>query len=148
MHGMIHHHGQALEMAALVPSRSRSKDIPLLAKRIDLAQTDEIKLMERWLEARDEAEHTHTMGLMPGMLTHAQMARLEAARGRQFDRLFLRFMIQHHKGALVMVSELYASKGGGMEPEVDAFARHVEADQEIEIKRMQELLARGGRPAS
>jgi uncharacterized protein (DUF305 family) len=49
-------------------------------------------------------------------------------------------MIHHHEGALTMVAELYAA-GGALESSVDAFARHVQADQEIEIARMQALLA-------
>ena len=40
-----------------------------------------------------------------------------------------------------MVADLYED-GGGLEPEIDAFARHVVADQEIEIGRMEALLER------
>ena len=76
---------------------------------------------------------------MPGMLTEPELKRLAAARGTAFDRLFLEFMIQHHEGAMTMVAELYASDGGA-EPEIDAFARHVDADQQIEIGRMKETL--------
>ena len=78
---------------------------------------------------------------MPGMLTERELARLEAARRSRFDRLFVRFMIRHHEGALRMVSDLRAA-GGGVEPEIDAFARHVDADQQIEINRMQQMLAK------
>jgi uncharacterized protein (DUF305 family) len=49
-------------------------------------------------------------------------------------------MIRHHEGALAMVQELYAT-GGGLEPASDRFAREVDADQGIEIRRMRELLA-------
>jgi len=80
------------------------------------------------------------MALMPGMLTERQLAQLGRAKGRPFDRLFLEFMIRHHEGALTMVRRLYAA-GGGLESEADSFARHVEADQRIEIARMQQLLA-------
>ena len=74
------------------------------------------------------------------MLTDEQLARLEAAKGSTFDRLFLEYMIQHHEGAWQMVDELYAA-GGGQESAIDQFARHVESDQGIEIARMQEMLA-------
>ena len=106
--------------------------------------------MRRWLIARGQPAptvhrvhgHAHGIGqrLMPGMLSLADMDRLAAARGRAFDRLFLRSMIRHHEGALTMVSELYAGNNGA-ESEVDAFARHLDADQQIEIARLQELLA-------
>ena len=150
MQGMIHHHAQALRMTALVPTRSAGKDIPLLAERMELSQEAEIEQMQAWLEERDQPVpllhpghgHAHGAGqvLMPGMLTEAELKRLEAAGGRAFDRLFLELMIRHHEGALTMVRRLYAS-GGGLEPEADLFARHVEADQAIEIARMEQLLA-------
>jgi uncharacterized protein (DUF305 family) len=162
MQGMIHHHAQALRMTRLVPARSRHPDIALLAKRIDLSQTSEIELMRNWLEARNEAApelhrvhgHAHGIGqgkLMPGMLTERQLKRLAEARGSAFERLFLRSMIHHHQGAVTMVQQLYAGNGGS-ESEIDAFARHVDADQQIEIDRMRKLLvelgADGGKPKS
>ena len=150
MQGMIHHHAQALRMTALVPRRTDSADIRLLARRIDASQVTEIEQMRRWLTTRDEPApilhrahgHAHGIGVaaMPGMLTQAQLQRLKAVRGSSFDRLFLRRMIQHHRGALTMVERLYAG-GGGLEPAADAFARHVYSDQTIEIARMEQLLA-------
>ena len=151
MQGMIHHHAQALRMTALVPKRSAGNGIPLLAERMELSQTAEIEQMQRWLKDRDQKvpvlhkAHLHAHGplagmLMPGMLTEAQLQRLQRAQGKEFDELFLSFMIQHHQGAVTMVHDLYAAQGGN-EPEADAYARHVEADQEIEIARMQQLLA-------
>lgn len=154
MQGMIHHHAQALRMTALVPRRTDDADIRLLARRIDASQVTEIEQMRRWLTRRGEAAptlhraHGHAHGIgqgrMPGMLSDTQMRRLEGARDAAFDRLFLRFMIQHHQGALAMVQQLYGSNGG-LESEADAFARSVDADQMIEIERMQNLLdARAG----
>jgi uncharacterized protein (DUF305 family) len=147
MQGMILHHEQAIEMAALVPGRALHDDIALLARRIDISQQDEIALMRRWLADRGVAvegmggmaDHAHHH-LMPGMLTAEQMSGLEAARGAAFDRLFLEMMIQHHEGALTMVAELHAA-GGGQESDINQFASHVEADQHIEIQRMQRMLA-------
>jgi uncharacterized protein (DUF305 family) len=146
MKGMVHHHAQALRMTALVPSRSTSRDLELLALRIDVSQEAEIEQVTAWLEARDEEApaldeaHDSEMMLMPGMLAETEMNRLEGAKGAAFDRLFLGFMIRHHEGALTMVRDLYAA-GGGFESDVDAFARHVESDQTIEIVRMQGMLA-------
>jgi uncharacterized protein (DUF305 family) len=77
---------------------------------------------------------------MPLMLTEKQLAQLAAAGGATFDRLFLQLMIQHHAGALVMVEQLRAS-GGGVEAESYTFSAEVEANQRIEIARVQELQA-------
>ena len=150
MQGMIPHHGQALEMTALVPARSAQEGIKLLARRIEISQEAEITQIRRWLRARDEAvpQQHHAGGehgaLMPGMLTGPELARLEAAKGAAFDRLFLTFMIRHHEGALKMVADL-RSTDGGAESEIDAFARHVDADQQIEIGRMREVLQQSPR---
>jgi uncharacterized protein (DUF305 family) len=149
MEGMIHHHAQALLMTSLVRERSASPDIPLLARRTEISQEAEIETMEKWLIARDEKPpdeedhrtgHGPGAGLMPGMVSAGKLARLAAAEGREFDRLFLEYMTRHHRGALTMVRRLAAASGGA-EPEIGLFTRHVEADQNIEIDRMQDLLA-------
>ena len=97
---------------------------------------------------RDMAAHTgHDMAgmagmsgmgqmSMPGMLTDAQLRELEAVRGKEFDRLFLTFMIQHHRGAVSMVKTLFAAQGAGQDETVFKFANDVEVDQSTEIKRM------------
>ncbi len=150
MQGMIHHHAQALEMAALLRDRSENEGLNLLGRRIEISQRDEIALMTRWLERRGQdaqvpgAGHDHGHGLddselMPGMLTAAEMEALAAARGSEFDKLFLEGMIRHHEGAIVMVAELFGA-GGGQETEVHRFASDVDADQDMEILRMQRML--------
>jgi uncharacterized protein (DUF305 family) len=147
MQGMIHHHAQALDMTALLATRTGSDDMRKLAHRIELSQADEIRMMRRWLEVRGETapgEHAHHAPgapLMPGMLTPDEMARLAAAKGDAFDRLFLEFMIKHHAGALTMVQELFAVPGAGQESEIFAFASDVDADQRMEIERMAAMLA-------
>ncbi|AHG89745.1 protein of unknown function DUF305 [Gemmatirosa kalamazoonensis] len=167
LQGMIGHHAQAIEMAALVPSRSTRDDMKLLAERIDVSQHDEIATMQRWLSAHHQtvppldahAGHdvaamkdmpgmpgmTHdssaAMAMMPGMATPAQMDSLRAARGAAFDRLFLTYMIRHHEGALTMVAQLFASKGAAQEPAVFQLASDVDTDQRAEIARMRALLA-------
>ena len=147
MQGMIGHHAQAIEMSALVPTRTARDEIKLLAKRIDVSQEDEIKMMQEWLQQRGEklpdphAHHQMGATLMPGMLSQEEMARLTAATGDEFDRLFLQGMIKHHMGALTMVEELFSSPGAGQQSEIFAFASDVEADQRMEIERMGALLA-------
>ncbi|MCC7032043.1 MAG: DUF305 domain-containing protein [Acidobacteria bacterium] len=146
MQGMIGHHQQAIEMAALLPSRTSREDMKLLGKRIDVSQVDEIRMMQDWLRARGQtlpdphAHHQPGATLMPGMLTQEEMARLEAATGVAFDRLFLEGMIKHHAGALTMVRELFAEPGAGQDGDIFAFASDVEADQQMEIDRMGALL--------
>ena len=147
MQGMIGHHAQALEMTALLQSRTASDDMRMLAKRIEVSQSDEIKMMQHWLEARGQrqpdphAHHGPGATLMPGMLTPEEMARLAAAKGPEFDRLFLEFMIKHHEGALIMVKDLFATPGAGQESEIFAFASDVDADQRMEIERMGAMLS-------
>jgi uncharacterized protein (DUF305 family) len=144
MQDMIHHHSQAIEMTGWVPERASSRGVKLIAQRMARSQEAEVEVMERWLQAQGvepPSEHAgHGGTLMPGMLTDEQMERLEAGDGRRFDRLFLRYMTQHHRGALQMVGELRDS-GGGLQSEIDKLAREIATDQEIEIERMRELLA-------
>jgi uncharacterized protein (DUF305 family) len=152
MQQMIGHHAQALEMTALVPAQAGSDAIRKLAQRIELSQADEIEMMQEWLSQRGQkvpdlhAHHAHGAVLMPGMLTADEMARLAQARGPEFDRLFLEFMIKHHEGALTMVHELFAQPGAGQESEVFAFASDVDADQRMEIDRMRAALATSKEP--
>ncbi len=145
MQGMISHHAQALEMAALLPSRTSRGDMRMLAQRIEVSQEDEINMMGSWLEVRGQevtgidAHHAHGATLMPGMLTPEEMGRLEAATGLDFDRLFLELMIKHHAGALTMVEELFSNPGAGQDTEIFAFASDVDADQRMEIDRMRAM---------
>jgi uncharacterized protein (DUF305 family) len=145
MQGMIGHHAQAVEMVDLLKTRTEREDMRMLGMRIEVSQNDEIKMMKRWLEERGEAipsEHAHHMpgGMMPGMLTDEEMTRLRAAKGAEFDRLFLEGMIRHHGGALVMVAELFAAPGAAQQAEIYDFASHVDSDQRMEILKMNTML--------
>jgi uncharacterized protein (DUF305 family) len=154
MTGMIHHHAQAVVMASWAPTHGASQSVRAMSERIVVGQRDEIVLMERWLRERGEpvpdtgrgASHQMMPGmdhstLMPGMLSAEQMAQLDRARGPEFDRLFLTFMIQHHQGAITMVDRLFGSQGGGEVEPVFRIASDVYADQTTEIDRMQKMLA-------
>ena len=139
MAGMIGHHAQAVTMARWAPTHGASASLQILAERIAIAQEDEIAFMRTWLADRGEAAHMHHAH-MPGMLTEAEFAQLDKARGAEFDRLFLTFMIRHHQGALVMVDKLLASTGAAQDDEVYRFVADVNVDQDTEIARMTLML--------
>ena len=148
MTGMIGHHAQAVLISGWAPSHGASQSIVLLTERIVVGQQDEIALMTRWLKDRGEPvpdpSHAHA-GMdhgahMPGMLSAEQLAALDAARGTEFDRLFLTYMIQHHLGAIVMVDQLFATQGAGQDEATFRLASDIYADQTTEIRRMQLML--------
>jgi uncharacterized protein (DUF305 family) len=152
MTGMIGHHAQAIVMAKWAPTHNADAAVQRLAERIINAQEDEIATMQRWLADRgkpvpdakpmphDMAGMEHSSMMMPGMLTDAQMKELNAARGPEFDRLFLTSMIQHHKGATAMVTKLFGTPGAGQDETIFKFASDVNVDQTTEIARMQRML--------
>lgn len=151
--GMIGHHSQAIIMARMAPTHGASQSIQTLAGRVINAQQDEIAVMQQWLKDRGQqvpepsrtgvkmtmGGMTHEMS-MPGMLTEAQLAELDKARGKEFDELFLRYMIQHHQGAVTMVKELFSTRGAGLDETVFKLASDVNVDQTTEIDRMQKML--------
>ena len=167
---MIHHHSQAIVMARMAPTHGASPSVQTLASRIINAQLDEIATMQTWLRDRlqpvpqpdtmprmagmqhDMSGMHHDMGgmqhgdtsatsaMMPGMLTPAQLAQLDSARGPEFDRLFLTFMIQHHSGATQMVKDLFGTYGAAQDETVFKFASDVNVDQTTEIARMRRML--------
>src|SRR6266850_5490220 len=159
MQGMIMHHAQAVEMTALIESHTTNKDLRWLGARISHSQSEEIKFMKRWLEARGEPMSLpmKNMGsmdmsmpgmdmsgqpmLMPGMLTPKQMEALRKAKGAEFDRLFLTGMIQHHGGALIMVKDLFDTAGAGQDAELFNFTTDIDSGQRAEIRIMQNMLA-------
>jgi uncharacterized protein (DUF305 family) len=155
MTAMIGHHAQAIVMSKWAPTHGASKSVRILAERIINAQQDEIASMQQWLRDRLQpvaepdtagmkmkmtmAGGEHDM-LMPGMLTDLQMKQLDQARGPEFDRLFLRFMIQHHRGAVTMVNQLFATYGAGQDQTIFKLASDINTDQNTEIARMQKML--------
>lgn len=162
MQGMIMHHDQAVEMTAMIESRTINKAVRLIGAKISQSQSDEINFMKRWLRVRGEKTEMPMMdmskmdhskmdhskmdhskmnhSLMPGMLSPEQMEALKKAKGAEFDRLFLAGMIQHHEGALIMVKELFQTAGAGQDAELFNFASDVDTGQRAEIKIMQDLL--------
>lgn len=153
MQGMIPHHAQAVIMARWAATHGARADIKILCERIAVAQSDEIRMMRRWLAERNQevpdslsTKHQMKMNgmvhemLMPGMLTDEQMRDLDAARGSKFDRLFLVGMIGHHEGAIAMVRELFSHGDAGHDETTFRFAADVEADQSAELNKMRIML--------
>jgi uncharacterized protein (DUF305 family) len=152
MSGMIGHHAQALVMAGWAPSHGASSSIRTLCERIINGQQDEIATMQRWLKDRSLPVPEATpmkMGpmdqpMMPGMLTDEQMKDLDQARGPEFDRKFLTYMIQHHKGAVTMVNQLFGTTGAAQDEATFKMANDISADQTTEIARMESMLRETG----
>jgi uncharacterized protein (DUF305 family) len=156
MSAMISHHAQAIEMARLAPTRAADASVRTLAERIINGQKDEIATMQQWLRDRgqpapephstgasmDHSGHgMHAMHAMPGMVTPEQMKQLTNAKGMEFDRLFLTFMIQHHRGAIEMVRSLFATPGAAQDQTVFKVASDANVDQTTEVDRMTRMLA-------
>ncbi|MEX2611161.1 MAG: DUF305 domain-containing protein [Gemmatimonadota bacterium] len=153
MTGMIHHHAQALVMSAMAPTHGASPALQTMAARIINGQKDEIALMQQWLRDQDLPVTDPAAGgmdapmhgghhdmQMAGMLSAEQLANLDAARGEEFDRLYLTYMIQHHQGAIIMVDELLATDGAAQNEMVFKLASDIGADQSSEIERMRTML--------
>ena len=151
MTGMVHHHAQALVMSALATTNTSSAAIKTVTGRIINAQKDEISVMQRWLGERGRPfpevgtnasmtmDKDHSMH-MPGMLSPQQIDSLTLAHDEEYDRLFLRYMIQHHNGAVTMVHELFATDGAAQDDFVFKLASDIQVDQITEVARMQKML--------
>jgi uncharacterized protein (DUF305 family) len=167
---MIMHHGQAVEMCELVKTHTTDPKVLDLGRRIGLSQATEMAFMSRWLTDRGQPLDDPEMKMggmdmkgmgdmkgmdmagmdmkgmemdmppMPGMLTRKQMDALRAARGAEFDRLFLTGMMQHHGGALTMVRDLFNQPAAVQDPTLFDFATDVDNTQTAEIDLMRRML--------
>jgi uncharacterized protein (DUF305 family) len=143
MQGMIAHHSQAIVMSRMAESHGANPQVLKLSNKIDQSQVPEIRIMQGWLKRYNQfAPDTSSWRdvTMPGMLTAAQLKELDAAKGVEFDRAYLRMMIQHHAGALKMVDDLFNVSLAGQEVDVNVFANDVVTAQTAEIGIMQRLL--------
>lgn len=144
MQGMIAHHAQAIHMSRMAATRGANPRVLRFANKIDQSQEAEIRLMQEWLRANGQVapdtSSWRTM-MMSGMLTPAQLAALDASRGRDFDRNFLQMMIQHHEGAIKMVADLMATPRAAQDVDISVFANDVETTQTAEIGLMKQMLA-------
>jgi len=143
MQGMIAHHAQAIHMSRMAAARGASPRLVRFARKIDLSQAGEITQMQQWLQANGQfaPDTSAWRGMtMHGMLTAEELARLDAARGRAFDQLFLEYMIRHHEGALRMVADLVATPRAAQDVDVSVLANDVESTQTAEIALMRQML--------
>ena len=141
--GMIPHHSQAIDMAALAADRSRNPAVLDLATRIEAAQDPEIAQMRGWLQTwghdempadmEDMEDMDHGMS---GMMSDDDLDALEAATGAEFDQLFAQMMIEHHQGAIEMAQTVLDD---GADPEVRQLAEAIITAQSDEITEMQNL---------
>jgi uncharacterized protein (DUF305 family) len=144
MQGMIAHHAQAIYMSRLAESHGANPRLLKLANKIDQSQVAEIRIMQQWLRSNGQtAPDTSSWRTMKmkGMLTDEQIKELDAAKGVEFDRAFLEYMIQHHEGALQMVKDLFATPRAGQEVDVNVFANDVVSVQTAEIGAMRQMLS-------
>lgn len=145
MQGMIAHHAQAIYMSRMAESHGANPHLLKFTTKIDQSQTAEIRLMQDWLhrngQTAPDTSSWRTMQ-MPGMLTANQLKQLDAAKGTEFDRQFLTLMIQHHNGALKMVSDLFATPLAAQDVDVSVFANDVQTVQTAEIGVMQQMLVK------
>jgi uncharacterized protein (DUF305 family) len=152
LHHMIVHHEQALELAALVPSRTTRDEFIRFARHVDAAQRAEIDQMrslvalaaDRGLTVPHEALHGDRR--MPGLLTETQMDALAAAKGAAFERLWLEGMIVHHEGALTMArAQQQRQFESGRRPYgIDVLVDEILVVQRAEITKMKAWLMEWG----
>lgn len=157
MTGMIAHHAQALVMSRMAPENGASPEIRTLASRIINAQKDEIASMQQWLRDRDQPVpefeidgidlsvtingEPYTMyKKMKGVLSDRQIQELSQAKDNEFNRLFLKYMIEHHSGAVHMVHNLFNTDGAAQDERAFRLASDIQVDQKTEIERMKLML--------
>jgi uncharacterized protein (DUF305 family) len=117
---MSTHHAQAVAMAMIAHADSTNPATVTLAGDIALTQQAQIGYMQAWLRDWNlsptgsqpvmawmpDSAGAVVNGLMPGMATPDQMAKLQAATGKDVDIQFLTLMRQHHLGGIHMAQEV------------------------------------------
>lgn len=136
---MIPHHQMAVDMAKIAVERGKDRETVALARRVIADQTGEIRTMNTWY--RDwfgsEPPQMPMSGAMAMMGMSMDIDELRSTD--EPDRTFLRMMLPHHAGALLMSDSVLS---GEPRSEVAQFAREIVAAQSIEIGAMQEMRQR------
>lgn len=145
---MIPHHRQAVELAAMVPSRTTNPDVRMMATHISWDQRAEILTMTGLLAHWGEPETLDHGGMpgmpgmggsaMPGMVDDATMARIQSLSGPAFDELWITSMIAHHQGAVAMARTEIAD---GQNPDAKRLAEMIISAQQREIAQMSNLVS-------
>ncbi|WP_067710633.1 DUF305 domain-containing protein [Nocardia yamanashiensis] len=137
---MYPHHAQAVEMAKLVPSRSQNQELITLAKSVEQAQSPEMQQISTLLQAFGKPAPSATMSghAMSGMMTDDQMKQLEKLSGAEFDKMWMRMMIEHHQGAIAMANTELAT---GQNADAKTLAQAITGAQQGEIDQMNRMLA-------
>ena len=139
---MIPHHQQAVEMAAMVPSRSTNPDVRVMATHISSDQQAEILTMTGLLAqwgVPGAADHGDHSGMpVAGMVDDATLNEIRSARGSSFDALWMTSMISHHQGAITMAQTEIAR---GHSSDAIELAGMIISAQQREIAQMNHLLS-------
>jgi uncharacterized protein (DUF305 family) len=145
---MIPHHQQALDMAAMVPSRTTDPDMIVLAREIAMDQQAEIHtlkgLLAQWGEpvSPDHGGSVDHSGMdmppMQGMVDNATLGKLESLDGAAFDKLWVSAMIGHHEGAVAMAQ---TEVDRGQNPDAVSLAKLIITTQQREIAYMNHRLS-------
>lgn len=155
----IMHHEQGVEMSRLAQQKGADARVKALAKKTADDQQRDIAVLrghrQHWYSDRPHMDHAQMMSHLQSMPGHKNMqmdhgddmAKLQAAEGRAFDRLFLDTMTHHHK-MMVDMSKEAATKAE--HAEIKEFARKTVAKQQGEIAEMNRINAAlgGARPAA
>lgn len=138
---MIPHHRQAITMSGYALKNSSNVSVIGLAKKIIAAQKGEIAQMTSWIKGSGQSmTSSHSMGAS-GMLSAAQLAILKGLKGKAFDKAFLKAMVEHHAGALQMVSWISTSTRS----DVKVMAVNIKRAQTAEIAAMKKMIAKLGK---
>jgi uncharacterized protein (DUF305 family) len=136
---MIPHHRQAVQMAALADARAADAEVKTLAGQIKTAQDPEINTMTGWLSSWGRPAPAMSGMDMPGMMSDADMNKLKAATGKDFDKQFCTMMTAHHQGAITMAQDEISN---GSNAGAKALAQQIVTAQHAEIGTMNKILTR------
>jgi uncharacterized protein (DUF305 family) len=127
-------------MAKLVDSHTDRPELRKLADSIQSSQRQEITQLQGWLRSwgkpmtPSEGHGGHGDTEMPGMMSEADMRRLMAATGTEFDLAFVEMMATHHQGAIAMAN---TERKDGSLPQVTRLAEQIIDTQQDEIDQLQ-----------
>lgn len=135
---MVAHHEGAIDMARAEIRAGGNPKVKALAQRVITAQAREIAQMKDWYRAL-HGEDVPAIDTQDPMMAAMGMSGMspEAITGASNpDEAFLRMMIPHHAGAIMMADMVL---NGTPNADVRTLAEAIIADQAAEIAEMQDL---------